>query len=366
MIGAAALIFGLRIIDVSLGTLRIAMLVRGHRLYAGLLGFFESLVWLIAAAEVLSNLDSPLKYIGYAGGYAAGTMLGTTIEKWMALGSVLVRIIEQVNEPDTVEPLRAAGYYATVMNARGRDGEVQIIFTVIPRRKQAEVLRIIQQHNPRAYVTFEQTSRTSVATVDNSPLQVPRKLLRSGAQAADAASLCHPHPAALTEHLADPAEQCRIAARLVCSVQQHALCFQHETPGRGQPGPQRFERPVVSPDAFHRQQTATVAPGRQAGTARPPHPPFRRQQPHGVVELINHLVQQVAARHQRHRSRRDFVKVILVRVGGIHTPEQVRQLPDEVPVAVEILLGGSLHHHDRCYRQPGGMQAPKLLQLAAG
>jgi len=175
MIGAAALIFGLRIIDVSLGTLRIAMLVRGHRLYAGLLGFFESLVWLIAAAEVLSNLDSPLKYIGYAGGYAAGTMLGTTIEKWMALGSVLVRIIEQVNEPDTVEPLRAAGYYATVMNARGRDGEVQIIFTVIPRRKQAEVLRIIQQHNPRAYVTFEQTSRASVATVDNSPLQVQRK-----------------------------------------------------------------------------------------------------------------------------------------------------------------------------------------------
>ena len=173
--GAALLIFGLRVIDVSLGTLRIAMLVRGHQLLAGGLGFFESLVWLIAAADVLNNLDSPLKFIGYAGGYAAGTMLGTTIEKWMALGSVLVRIIEQVNEPDTVEPLRAAGYYATVMNARGRDGEVQIIFTVIPRRKQAEVLRIIQQHNPRAYVTFEQTSRASVATVDNSPLQVQRK-----------------------------------------------------------------------------------------------------------------------------------------------------------------------------------------------
>src|SRR5690625_2472990 len=127
LVSSALIIFGLRIIDVSLGTLRIAMLVRGNRLYAGGLGFLESLVWLVAAAEVLSNLDSPLKYIGYAGGYAAGTILGTTIEKWMALGSVLVRIIEQVNEPDTVEPLRAAGYYATVMNARGRDGEVQII-----------------------------------------------------------------------------------------------------------------------------------------------------------------------------------------------------------------------------------------------
>ena len=173
MLGAAALIFGLRIIDVSLGTLRIAMLVRGNRLYAGALGFFESLIWLIAAAEVLSNLDSPLKYIGYAGGYAAGTMLGTTIEKWQALGSILLRVIEPVDRPGSAaEALREAGYYATVMNARGRDGDVQIIFSVIPRRRQAEVLRLIRGINPNAYVTFEQTSRASSATVSNSPLRM--------------------------------------------------------------------------------------------------------------------------------------------------------------------------------------------------
>lgn len=173
MLGAAGIIFGLRIIDVSLGTLRIAMLVRGNRLYAGALGFFESLVWLIAAAEVLSNLDSPLKYIGYAGGYAAGTMLGTTIEKWMALGSILLRVIEPVDRPDSAaEALRKAGYYATVMNARGRDGDVQIIFSVIPRRKQGEVLRLVRRINPNAYVTFEQTSKASTATVSNSPLRM--------------------------------------------------------------------------------------------------------------------------------------------------------------------------------------------------
>lgn len=173
MLGAAGIIFGLRIIDVSLGTLRIAMLVRGNRLYAGALGFFESLVWLIAAAEVLSNLDSPLKYIGYAGGYAAGTMLGTTIEKWMALGSILLRVIERVDGPTGVaDTLREAGFYATVMNARGRDGEVQIVFSVIPRRRQSEVLRLIRGINPNAYVTFEQTSRASAATLTNSPLRM--------------------------------------------------------------------------------------------------------------------------------------------------------------------------------------------------
>lgn len=161
--GAALLIFGLRVVDVSLGTLRIAMLVRGHQLLAGGLGFFESLVWLIAAADVLNNLDSPLKFIGYAGGYAAGTMLGTTIEKWIAIGSILLRVIERSDQPSSVDALRQAGFYATVMNARGRDGDVQIIFSVIPRRRQSEALRIVRRLNPKAYVTFEQTERASAA-----------------------------------------------------------------------------------------------------------------------------------------------------------------------------------------------------------
>lgn len=172
MVSAALVIFGLRIIDVSLGTLRIAMLVRGNRLYAGGLGFLESLIWLVAAAEVLSNLDSPLKYIGYAGGYAAGTMLGTTIEKWMALGSILLRVIEGTEQSRTVEAMREAGYYATVMNARGRDGDVQIIFSVIPRRRQNDVLKLIRSTNPRAYVTFEETSRANTAMPLESPLSM--------------------------------------------------------------------------------------------------------------------------------------------------------------------------------------------------
>ncbi len=164
LIGAALLIFGLRIVDVSLGTLRIAMLVRGHRLMAGGLGFFESIIWLVAAAQVLNNLDSWLKIVAYAGGYAAGTMLGTTIEKWMAIGSILLRVIEPSGTPSSVPALRTAGFYATVMDAHGRDGTVQIIFSVIPRRKQGQALRIVQETNPRAYVTFEQTSRASAAT----------------------------------------------------------------------------------------------------------------------------------------------------------------------------------------------------------
>lgn len=60
LLASALLIFALRITDVSIGTLRITFLVRGKRGVAGALSFFESLIWLLAAAQVLSTLDSPL------------------------------------------------------------------------------------------------------------------------------------------------------------------------------------------------------------------------------------------------------------------------------------------------------------------
>lgn len=173
LILSALLIFGLRIVDVSLGTLRIGFLVRGERRLAGLFGFFESLVWLIAAAQVLSNLDSPLKFIAYAGGYAAGTMLGVSIERWLAIGETIMRVVSPVGTASTEEALREAGFYVTVLNARGRDGDVTVMFTVLPRRRVQEAMRLVGAINPSAFVTFEPTTPTPRA-----PVTPPSKIIK--------------------------------------------------------------------------------------------------------------------------------------------------------------------------------------------
>ena len=60
----------------------------------------------MAAAKVLSTLDSPLQFIAYAGGYASGTMLGSNIERWLAVGKVVLRIIVPVSAPDVQEAMR--------------------------------------------------------------------------------------------------------------------------------------------------------------------------------------------------------------------------------------------------------------------
>ena len=159
LLASALLIFALRITDVSIGTLRITFLVRGKRAIAGTLSFFESLIWLVAAAQVLSTLDSPLKFVAYAGGYATGTMLGVSVERWLAVGDVLMRIVTPVDAPSSEHLLRQAGYGVTVVNGQGMRGDVRILFVVLPRRRSDAAMKIVREVTPDAYITFEPTSQ---------------------------------------------------------------------------------------------------------------------------------------------------------------------------------------------------------------
>ena len=153
----------MRIADVAIGTIRIVMLVRGKRVLAGVLSFLESFVWLLAAAQVLSSLgEDPIKMVAYAGGYAAGTMLGSSVERWIAMGKCLMRIVVPNNSPDVANTLRARGYYATVVNAEGRDGGVRIVFSVIPRRRVSDMLTLVHELSPKAFVTFEEVSTSTI------------------------------------------------------------------------------------------------------------------------------------------------------------------------------------------------------------
>lgn len=174
----ALLIFVLRILDVSLGTLRIGMLVRGKRRTAGVLSFFESLIWLIAAARVLSTLESPLQFVAYAGGYATGTVLGASIERWLAVGKVVLRIIVPVNAPDVQGALRQAGFYLTTLNASGRDGEVRVMFSVVARRRTPEVMRILERVYPKAFVTIEEVTTAQLQDIASRQDRLARRFPR--------------------------------------------------------------------------------------------------------------------------------------------------------------------------------------------
>ena len=89
----AALIFGLRVLDMTLDTLRVLFVMRGRKKIAWVLGFFQSAIFVIAISTVLSNLDNPLNIIGYAAGFATGNVVGMVIEERLAIGHTMINII---------------------------------------------------------------------------------------------------------------------------------------------------------------------------------------------------------------------------------------------------------------------------------
>ena len=83
----ALMIFGLRVCDVSIGTLRMLYAIRGRRYLASGLGLLESGIFIFAISSALKDAASnPLLMVGYATGFAVGTFAGTSLEAWIASG----------------------------------------------------------------------------------------------------------------------------------------------------------------------------------------------------------------------------------------------------------------------------------------
>lgn len=106
------LIFLIRIVDVSLSTFRMLLVVRGSRVVAPLIGFFDILLWLLAAGAAIRNLSSPAHVLGYAAGFAAGTAVGMWLEGKLALGICTVRAISREPQRALATELRERGHGA--------------------------------------------------------------------------------------------------------------------------------------------------------------------------------------------------------------------------------------------------------------
>jgi uncharacterized protein YebE (UPF0316 family) len=168
------IIFFLRIIDVSLDTMRVLFTVRGKRAIAGALGFIQALVWIIAVGNAMKYLGSIGHILGYAGGYAMGTMIGITIERYVAYGLSSLRIVSRHGGVEIAEALRDRGYGATEFAGFGRDGTVEIVTSVVQRAHIPEVLGIIDRYDPEAFVTVEDPQVLRGGSVVSREWRVPR------------------------------------------------------------------------------------------------------------------------------------------------------------------------------------------------
>jgi len=150
------LIFIARIADVSIGTVRLIFVSRGFKYLAPVVGFFEVLIWLLAIGQIMKNLTNPACYIGYAGGFAMGNYVGMLISEKLSLGVVLIRVITAKDAIPLVEHLKSKNYGVTSVDGHGTSGQVQVVFTIVPRREIPSVVDSIKKFNPQAFYSIEE------------------------------------------------------------------------------------------------------------------------------------------------------------------------------------------------------------------
>jgi uncharacterized protein YebE (UPF0316 family) len=150
------LVFLAELCVVTLGTMRIIFVSRGMKVLAPILGIFEISIWLFAIGQIMQNLSNLGCYLGFAAGFTIGNFFGVFIERKLAIGTALVRIITHKETGELIAGLKAAEYGVTSINAEGATGPVKIVLTVIKRKELAAVLAIIKRFDPRAFYSVDE------------------------------------------------------------------------------------------------------------------------------------------------------------------------------------------------------------------
>ena len=156
LLGAALLIFLLRVIGVALSTIRVLVMMRGQKLLSVVLGFFEVLVYVIAIGQVVNNLSNIWNILGYCLGFSAGTLIGMWLDERLVLGFANVRIVSRYKSQRVAEAIRDAGYGATVEWGTGRGGSVGIVMATVRRSEVPEVFKVADKVDSSAFVTVEE------------------------------------------------------------------------------------------------------------------------------------------------------------------------------------------------------------------
>jgi uncharacterized protein YebE (UPF0316 family) len=149
-------IFALRIVDVSFATVRILLSMRNQRVMVPIIGFVEVMVWLFAAGNAIRHLESGWHVLGYAAGFSTGTMVGLWIEEKLAIGLATMRIITKRTDAQMATNLRALGCGVTEFIGAGREGKVDVVYTVVQRRDIRRVLDEVERLDADAFVTVEE------------------------------------------------------------------------------------------------------------------------------------------------------------------------------------------------------------------
>ena len=148
------LIFLARLTDVSMGTIRTILIIRGRRGIAATSAFFEIMVWVLAVSRVITQLDNWYYIVAFALGFAFGNYLGSFIEEKIAMGYSFAYVVPRNKQSTLAEILRKHDFGVTVMKGEGLKGTEFVYNVVLRRRDTHRFLKTLKANEKSAFYTI--------------------------------------------------------------------------------------------------------------------------------------------------------------------------------------------------------------------
>ena len=143
-------IFFVRILDVSLGTIRTMFVVRGKKLISSMIGFFEILVWFLVVKEALqTESNSIFIAISYSLGFATGNYIGALLSDKLITGNVSVQVFTNNNNLEKI--LREHGYGVSSVVYTGYEEEAHkhMLFINVDKKKEKALRELIKKYETK-------------------------------------------------------------------------------------------------------------------------------------------------------------------------------------------------------------------------
>lgn len=153
------IIFFARVIDVSLATFVTVLTIKGKRALATIIGFIDVLIWFLVVKEALNtDIKSIWIAFSYAGGYALGTFIGTTLSNKLIDGKISAQVIINSDSINEVEKIRKAGFAVSQIDCTGKDNAKKLMLFIELDKKHLDDLKdIINKIDKDAFMVINET-----------------------------------------------------------------------------------------------------------------------------------------------------------------------------------------------------------------
>ena len=152
----ALILFGLRVLNNAIGTIRLIVMNRQQRGLAAVMAFFEAGLFAYTVANVVTDLTNVLNLFAYCGGFAVGNWLGMALESRFITSYMTVNVITPARGHEIALALREHGFGVTETVGEGRDGKVTMLRSVVTHRDVPRLLDLVRTTHPEAFVAVEE------------------------------------------------------------------------------------------------------------------------------------------------------------------------------------------------------------------